>query len=62
VNPAVERLLGERGAQGFERHCEDDAALDVVARLLNVNSGAPMSKGAAAKSNHDRRHSQGRRG
>jgi hypothetical protein len=36
MRPAVERLLDEREAAGFQRHVEDEGVLGQIAQLLNA--------------------------
>jgi hypothetical protein len=38
VNPPVDRLLGEREAQGLPRYVEDETVLAAVAQALNADN------------------------
>jgi hypothetical protein len=41
MKPEVRRLLDQREAAGLPRHCEDENALNAVARVLKAaNAGA----------------------
>jgi hypothetical protein len=60
MNPAVDRLLAEREAQGLGRHVEDEGALAQIADLLfNTNDAAPED-GAAVTTRTPTRASKGK--
>jgi hypothetical protein len=48
MNPAVRRLLAQRGPQGFPEHVEDPTVLARVAELLDNDNGAGPQTSAAA--------------